>query len=247
MKLFPAIDLRDGKCVRLRQGDFSDETIYNENPIEQAKAFEAEGAEFIHIVDLDAAKTGQPINRKIISKIRDAVSAFLQVGGGVRAEADARALTEMGINRAVVGTTAILEPELLPQMASHIGIAAGLDVKDKKLAIDGWTKYSEQDLSSTAVALLNTGIEAFIVTNISSDGMLSGVDTSLISQLLELLPDSSENQFELIASGGVSSLADLEILAELENNGKQVAGVIVGKAIYEGKIDISSAVELLKK
>lgn len=250
MYLFPAIDIRDGKCVRLLQGDFAKETIYNENPIEQAKAFVAEGAEFIHIVDLDAAKTGVSYNRKIIAEISSAVPAFLQVGGGVRSESDAKEFADIGVGRVVVGTTAVQNPELLPQMADHIGVAVGLDIRDGKLAVKGWTEVTELDLMETARNLLDSGIEAFVVTDISRDGMLTGVETKLMSELLELLSNLNTNlntnlEVDLIASGGVSTLDDLKVLASLEKNGKKIAGAIVGKAIYEDAFSVESALEIL--
>ncbi len=247
MKLFPAIDIRGGKCVRLTQGDFSREKDYGADPVAQALQFESEGAEFIHIVDLDAARTGEPVNRHIIGEICKSVAAFVQAGGGVRRLKDAEQLKSLGVGRVVVGTSAVKHPELLPEMAACIEIAAGLDFRSGALAVEGWTQDTNRDLFQTAEKLLDCGISALVATDIDRDGMLEGPNQGALLKLLQLL-DENAAQVELIASGGVSSSEDIKALGSMEAaaGGRKLSGLIIGKAIYEGTLSFKKAQEAVE-
>ncbi len=247
MKLFPAIDIRGGKCVRLRQGDFSREKDYGSDPVAQARHFENEGAEFIHIVDLDAARTGKPVNRHIIGQICKSVSMFVQAGGGVRQLKDAEQLKSLGVGRVVVGTAAVKNPELLPEMTDCIETAAGLDFRSGSLAVEGWTQDTSQNLFQTAGKLLESGISALVSTDISRDGMLKGPNREALLKLLQLL-DEKSSSVELIASGGVSSTEDIKDLYSMQTagGGRKLSGLIIGKAIYEGTLTLKKAQETLE-
>ena len=231
MDLYPAIDLRDGRCVRLYQGDYGRETVYGDDPVAQALAFEAAGAPWIHVVDLDAARTGTPVNRSVVASIAAAVSVPVQTGGGVRDRAAAEALFDAGVARVVIGTAALADPGLVRSLAADHAVAVGLDARGRDLAVEGWTQASGRDLVDAARAFADAGVAALVVTEIGRDGTLEGPD---LGGLREVMAATS---VPVIASGGVGSLDDLRAL-----QGLGPAGVIVGRAIYEGAFTVEEAV-----
>jgi phosphoribosylformimino-5-aminoimidazole carboxamide ribotide isomerase len=242
MDLYPAIDLRDGKCVRLVQGDYSQETVYGGDPVAVAQEFEEDGAPWIHVVDLDAARTGRPENREVVAAIAGAVGVPVQSGGGIRDEFSASALLDSGVARIVIGTAALEEPRLVRRLASrHPGrIAVGLDARDGEAAVRGWTEGSGVTVSEAISWFEDAGVAAFVVTDIARDGMLTGPDVEGLARVL------STTRADVIASGGVGSLDDLHMLAALESGARALAGVIVGKAIYEGVFSVSEALAALE-
>lgn len=235
MDLYPAIDLLDGRAVRLYQGDYARETVYNEDPVAQAKAFAAAGAQWIHVVDLDAARTGAPRNRDVIAAICDAVDVPIQTGGGVRSEAAADALFELGVTRVVLGTAALEDPALVRLLASRHPVAVGLDARGREVAVRGWEEGSGQDLLDVARGFADAGVEALIVTEIARDGTLEGPDLDGLGEVLEA------SELPVIASGGVGTLADVVALDALRWAGRRLSGAIVGRALYEGAFTLSDA------
>jgi phosphoribosylformimino-5-aminoimidazole carboxamide ribotide isomerase len=237
MDLYPAIDLLDGRAVRLYQGDYARETVYNDDPIAQAKEFAAAGARWIHVVDLDAARTGAPRNRDVIAAICDAVDVPIQTGGGVRSEAAADALFDLGVTRVVLGTAALEDPELVRLLASRHPVAVGLDARGREVAVRGWEEGSGQDLLDVARGFADAGVEALIVTEIGRDGTLEGPDLHGLGEVLEA------TELPVIASGGVGSLADIVALNALRSAGRRLSGAIVGRALYEGAFTLSDALK----
>ena len=235
MRLFPAIDLRDGRAVRLYQGDYGRETVYNDDPVAQALVFEAEGAEWIHVVDLDAARTGDPKNREVIAAISSAVSVPVQTGGGVRSEHDADELFAAGVARVVLGTAALEQPELVRTLARRVPVAVGLDARGREVAVRGWEQGSGRDLLDVAREFADAGVEALVVTEIGRDGTLGGPDLDGLGEVLEA------TELPVIASGGVGSLDDLRALAALRTSGRRLMGAIVGRALYEGSFSVRDA------
>jgi phosphoribosylformimino-5-aminoimidazole carboxamide ribotide isomerase len=229
--LYPAIDLLGGRVVRLRQGDYADETVYGDDPVAVARDFAEAGARWIHVVDLDAARSGDPVNRPVVAAIVSAVDgvARVQTGGGVRSLADARELADAGVARVVMGSAAVSNPSLVEAASDVVAVAVGLDHRDGDVAVHGWTEGSGLALDD-AYALFPTA-EVFVITDIGRDGMLVGPD-------LDGLARSAERAgAPVIASGGVSSLDDVIALTRIENLG----GVITGKALYEGRFTIGEA------
>jgi len=237
MDLYPAIDLLDGRAVRLYQGDYARETVYNDDPVAQAKEFAAAGARWIHVVDLDAARTGAPRNRDVIAAICDAVDVPIQTGGGVRSEAAADALFDLGVTRIVLGTAALEDPELVRLLASRHPVAVGLDARGREVAVRGWEEGSGQDLLDVARGFADAGVEALIVTEIGRDGTLEGPDLDGLGEVLEA------TELPVIASGGVGSLADIVALNALRSAGRRLSGAIVGRALYEGAFTLSDALK----
>jgi len=238
MDLFPAIDLRDGRCVRLYQGDYARETVYPDDPVAQAQAFAADGARWIHVVDLDAARTGEPRNRDVVAAIAAAVDVPVQAGGGVRDDGAADDLLSLGVARVVVGTAALERPDWVRDLASrHPGrIAVGLDARGHDVAVRGWVDGSGRDVVEVARRFDGAGVAALVVTEIGRDGTLAG---PAFDQLADVLGATS---LDVVASGGVGTLADLRSLSALEVDGRRLAGVIVGRALYEGAFRIGDAV-----
>jgi phosphoribosylformimino-5-aminoimidazole carboxamide ribotide isomerase len=235
MELFPAIDLRGGKAVRLLQGDYGRETVYGDDPVALAEAFVAAGARWIHVVDLDAARTGDPVNRPVVAAVAAAVRgrAKVQTGGGVRTVADAEALAPAGVARVVMGSAAVKDRTLVHDVFRVVPVAVGLDHRDGDVAVHGWTQGS----GLRVMDLLDCypDAEAFIITNIARDGMLTGPDVEGLSTAAAASP------VPVIASGGVSCLDDLRVLNRIDG----LAGVITGKAIYEHRFTVSEAIETL--
>ena len=238
MDLFPAIDLRDGRCVRLYQGDYAQETVYAGDPVAQAQAFAAEGARWVHVVDLDAARTGDPHNREVVAAIAAAVDVPVQAGGGVRDDGAADDLLSLGVARVVVGTAALERPDWVRDLASrHPGrIAVGLDARGHDVAVRGWVEESGRDVVEVARRFDGAGVAALVVTEIGRDGTLAG---PALDQLADVLGATS---LDVVASGGVGTLADLRGLSALEVDGRRLAGVIVGRALYEGAFRVNDAV-----
>jgi phosphoribosylformimino-5-aminoimidazole carboxamide ribotide isomerase len=237
--LFPAIDVRAGRAVRLRQGDFAAETIYDDRPVSVARAFALAGAEWIHVVDLDAARTGEPANLAVVEAIASAVHCRVQAGGGVRSAAAARALLLAGATRVVIGTAAVENPALVEELSGSKpgSVAVGLDARGRQVAVRGWTEGSGHDLLELAKRFGATGVAALIVTEIGRDGTMEGPS---LDQLRDVL---SETDVPVIASGGVGSLGDLTALAELEAAGRRLGGTIVGRALYEGRFTLGEALQ----
>jgi len=238
MELYPAIDVRGGRTVRLQQGDYARETVYDERPVSVARRYEAAGAQWIHVVDLDAARSGSAVNLAVIEAICSAVECKVQTGGGVRTLADAGDRLECGAARVVVGTAAVERPELVDELsATHPGrVAVGLDAHGRNVAIRGWEESSGVDLLELVARFDDSGISALVVTEIGRDGMFSGPDIDGLTAVL------AATTTPLIASGGVSGLGDLAALRAIEVDGRRLAGAIVGRALYEGRLDIEEAI-----
>ncbi len=237
--ILPAIDLRDGKCVRLQQGDYNQETIYSDSPATQAKEWEDNGAEYIHLVDLDGAKNGTPTNLDAVKAITSAVSVPCELGGGIRTIEDAESIFEAGVDRIILGTIACKNPDLVDTMIEKFGaekIVIGIDAKDGKAAIAGWLDNTGLDAFKLAEDFAKKGVKRFIYTDISTDGMLTGPNLEAQAELCDRVPECA-----VIASGGVSAASDIAKLADL--NRKNLEGVIVGKALYDGKTTLK---ELLR-
>lgn len=235
MDLFPAIDLRGGRAVRLLQGDYAQETVYGDDPVALAESFAAAGARWIHVVDLDAARTGDPVNRPVVAAISAAVKgrAKVQTGGGVRTVADAEALAAAGVARVVMGSAAVKDRTLVAQVFRVVPVAVGLDHRDGDVAVHGWTQGSGLNVMDLLDCYPDA--EAFIITNIARDGMLTGPDVEGLAAAAAAAP------IPVIASGGVSSLDDLRALNRVHG----LAGVITGKAIYENRFTVTEALETL--
>lgn len=237
MRLYPAIDLRGGRCVRLSQGDFARETVYGDDPVAQAVAFAEAGSEWIHVVDLDAARTGEPVNRPVVAAIVEATEACVQTGGGVRDDTAAEALVDAGVARVVLGTAALERPEWARALAArHPGkVALGLDVRGDEVAVRGWTAGSGRSLIDVAGAFVDAGFAALIVTQIERDGVGTSPDVELYERLL------GHVDMDVIASGGVGTLDHLRTLSSLDVAGRRLEGVIVGRALYDGSFTIDEA------
>lgn len=229
MRIIPAIDIIDGKCVRLTQGDYAQKKVYNENPLEVAKAFERAGLKYLHLVDLDGAKAGRVINWKVIEAITGGTTLSVDFGGGIKKEEEIRKLFDAGVRQVNLGSIAVKDPALVQSWIETYGtekIILSADVKNEMVAISGWTEDSTISIGNFIADYLKKGIRYITCTDISTDGMLQGPNVALYKELLDKFP-----QVKLIASGGVSSVQDLEALKKIA-----VDGVIVGKAIYEGRI-----------
>lgn len=231
MKIIPAIDIIDGKCVRLSQGDYNQKKVYNESPLEVAKMFEAAGIEYLHLVDLDGAKAGRVINFQVIEQICTNTSLKVDFGGGVKTNEDLKIVLDLGVQQITAGSIAVKEPERVKDWISEFGadkIILGADVKDGMIAINGWLESTRLEIVDYIESFMEQGIKSVISTDIATDGMLSGPSIALYEKLVQTFPEVN-----LIASGGVSACKDLD---ELENIG--VSGAIIGKAIYENKITL---------
>ncbi|OGC33473.1 1-(5-phosphoribosyl)-5-[(5-phosphoribosylamino)methylideneamino]imidazole-4-carboxamide isomerase [candidate division WOR-1 bacterium RIFOXYB2_FULL_48_7] len=228
-EVIPAIDILGGKCVRLKQGKYDAETVYFDNPVEAAKKWEAAGAKRIHVVDLDGARTGTPGNIEIIKNIIKEVKIPIQVGGGIRMFSLIQELISFGVDRVVLGTTAIKNPNLLEKVSETFGdqIAVAIDAKGKMAAAEGWMYVSKKDVVTLAKEAIDLGVNRFIYTDINRDGMLSGPNYEAVTAFAQ------EVKVPVIASGGVAKKEDIE---KLKETGAE--GVIVGKALYDGKVKL---------
>lgn len=236
MLLIPAIDLKDGHCVRLRQGDMNDETVFSDDPLATAARWVEAGGRRIHIVDLNGAVQGFPVNAEIIGEIVKAHPDIpVQVGGGIRDLATIQAYLDVGVQYVIIGTQAVREPTFVDEACQKFPghIIVGLDARDGKVATDGWAKTSEHEASDMAKRFEQAGVEAIIFTDIGRDGMMRGVNTEATREL------ALHVKVPVIASGGVCSMDDVRALCAVEQDG--VTGAIVGRAIYEGTLDLAEA------
>jgi len=236
MLLIPAIDLKDGKCVRLRQGRMEDDTVFSDNPVEVAGRWVKAGARRIHLVDLDGAFAGKPRNAEIIHQIVDAYPDVpVQIGGGIRDEDTIQAYLEAGVKYVIIGTKAVSEPHFVRDVAVEFPghIIVGLDAKDGKVAIDGWSKLSHHDVIDLAQKFEQHGVEAIIYTDIARDGMMQGVNVDATVKLARAI------SIPVIASGGITNMDDVIALSKVADEG--IMGAITGRAIYEGTIDLAAA------
>ena len=235
MNIFPAIDLFDGKAVRLLKGDYEKMTVYSENPIEIARDFEQKGAKYIHMVDLEGAKDGSTPNLNIVKQIANETSLFVEIGGGIRNIETVKTYLENGVDRVILGTAAVNDEEFLKQAVKEYGdsIAVGIDIKDGFVAIKGWTEKSEYSGFDFCQKMQNLGVKYIICTDISKDGAMQGTNRQLYKEL------SEKFSVNITASGGVSSLEDIKALKELN-----LYGAIIGKAYYIGAIDLKEALEV---
>lgn len=240
MDLFPAVDLLGGKVVQLVQGDFESGVVHSDDPVETALRFQAQGAPWIHCVDLDAARTGEATNTEHIARVVAAVDIPVQVGGGVRSVEAARAMRDIGISRVVIGTAAFLDPGIVEAISREQRAAIGLDIRGREVSIRGWTAGSGANWDEVLPRLASAGAEAVIVTQIEREGLMGGPDIAGLTEML------AATELGVIASGGVSSLDDLRALAAVEVDGRGLAGAVVGTAIYEGAVPVDQAVEVLR-
>ena len=240
MNFYPAIDIKDGRFIRLKQGRLDEVTVYGDNPVEIAKKFSNAGAKWIHVVDIDGAFRGKGINQKVILDIKKNSKTKIQVGGGIRSKESASFYLNNGIDRVVLGTIALENPNIIRQLCENYPgrIAVGIDAKKGMVATEGWSKTSNIEVEKLSKLYENIGVSCVIFTDIEKDGLMEGVS---INQLKNLLKNTKLN---VIASGGVSSLDDLKKLKSLKK--KSLIGVIAGKAIYENKFSVSQAIEILE-
>lgn len=240
MLLIPAIDLKDGKCVRLRQGNMDDNTIFSDDPVAVAKRWVDAGAKRLHLVDLNGAFAGKPVNGDVIQRIVESFPDVpVQVGGGIRDDETIEAYIQMGVKYVILGTKAVNTPHFVADVCAEFPghIIVGLDARDGKVAIDGWSKLSNHDVFDIAQRFEKDGVEAIIFTDISRDGMMSGVNVSVTAELARSLT------IPVIASGGITNLDDIRALREVEGDG--VMGAVIGRALYEGTLDLVEAQRLL--
>ncbi len=241
LEILPAIDLRGGKCVRLRQGDYAQETVFGDDPAEMARKWEADGATRLHLVDLDGAKAGQPVNGAAIRSVLAAVRIPCELGGGIRDDASLDlVLKEWGVDRAIIGTQALKQPDWFRAAANRFPqrVALGLDARDGNVATAGWLDVSQTSALDLARQFMDLPMAAVIYTNIANDGMMQGIDDGTLADL-ESLADLG---LPVIASGGVTSADDVRRLAAIYRRQPKLVGAIVGRALYEGTLTVSQAI-----
>jgi phosphoribosylformimino-5-aminoimidazole carboxamide ribotide isomerase len=240
MILFPAIDLKNGEAVRLQQGDMARVTTFNPDPAAQAKAFAQRGFEYLHIVDLDGAFAGKPMNAAAVERILAAVDIPVQLGGGIRDRATIEAWLVKGVSRVIIGTAAVRDPALVSETArSYPGrVAVGLDARDGKVAVEGWAKTSELSALDVARRFEDAGVAAIIYTDVARDGMLQGLNLDATIGLADAV------SIPVIASGGLASIEDVRAL--LAPHARKLAGAIAGRALYDGRLDAAAALKLIR-
>jgi len=239
MILIPAIDLKEGKCVRLRQGRMDDETIFSDNPVEVATRWVNEGAKRLHLVDLDGAFAGKPVNAGVVHDIAEAhPDLIIQVGGGIRDEDTIQTYLNAGVQYVIIGTKAVNTPHFVGDVCAEFPghIIVGLDAKDGKVAIDGWSKLSNHDVIDLAQQFENNGVESIIYTDIGRDGMMKGVNVEATAKLARSI------RIPVIASGGITNMDDIHALGKVAEDG--IMGAITGRAIYEGTLDFAEGEKL---
>lgn len=239
MQIYPAIDIKDGKCVRLKQGQFDQVTIYDEDPLKVAIQWVKAGASYLHLVDLDGALTGESSNHKIIRKIAQTIPIPVQVGGGIRSIKDIDQALSSGIQRVILGTVAIQNPTFVEEAIVQFGsthIVVGIDAKNGKVAIEGWEKISKFPTIETCLYMKKLGVDTIIYTDISKDGMMLGPNIEATQELL------FKTNMNIIASGGVTKIRDLEKLQQIG-----VAGAIIGKSLYQNKLNLSEVIQEFQK
>lgn len=243
MQILPAIDLRGGRCVRLRQGDYAQETVFGDQPALMAKRWADEGAPWLHLVDLDGAKAGRPVNVDAVRSIIEAVNVPCELGGGLRDDEAVRfMLDDVGVDRAIIGTQALKQPEWFCSLAKRYPgrIALGLDAKGGSVATAGWLDVSQKSAFELAAQFADLPLAAVIYTNIANDGMMQGIDPDTLADLKKLC----DTGLPVIASGGVTTLDDVRRLLDIHRRQPKLIGAIVGRAIYEGTIHVADAVAL---
>jgi phosphoribosylformimino-5-aminoimidazole carboxamide ribotide isomerase len=238
--LFPAIDLKDGVAVRLQQGDMARATVFHHDPAMQAQAFETQGFQYLHMVDLDGAFAGKPVNAAAVERILETVSIPVQLGGGIRDMATIEGWLGKGVDRVIIGTAAVRDPELVRSAAKRFAgrVAVGLDARDGKVAVEGWAETSQLSVLDIARRFEDAGVAAIIYTDIARDGLLKGLNLDATIALAEAV------SIPVIASGGLASLDDVR--AMLEPRASKLAGAIAGRALYDGRLDPATALALIK-
>jgi len=238
MIILPAIDIKDGQCVRLYHGDYAQVSTYDADPVKVAQRWQSAGASWLHVVDLDGAAVGRPINIEVIRKMRDKTSLHIELGGGMRSLKHIGQMLDAGIDRVILGTVAITDRALLEEALARWGerIAVGLDARNGQVAISGWRETSQVQATSLATELGEIGVQRFIYTDITRDGALKGPNLDALREIQQVISCS------LIASGGVSSIDDLRSIAALG-----IEGAIVGKALYTGDVDLAAAIQELER
>ena len=239
MLLIPAIDLKDGKCVRLRQGRMEDETVFSDDPVEVAGRWVEAGARRLHLVDLNGAFEGKPVNHGVIHAIAEKYpNVPIQIGGGIRDEETVQSYLEAGVKYVIIGTKAVSAPHFVSNLCLEFPghVIVGLDAKDGKVAIDGWSKLSKHDVIDMAKHFEEDGVEGIIYTDIGRDGMMGGVNIEATVKLAQAV------NIPIIASGGITNLNDIRALCEVEDEG--ISGAITGRAIYEGSLDFAEGQKL---
>jgi phosphoribosylformimino-5-aminoimidazole carboxamide ribotide isomerase len=238
--LFPAIDLKDGVCVRLQQGDPTRATVFSRDPAAQAHAFEREGFRHLHVVDLDGAFAGKPVNGAAVDRILETVGLCVQLGGGIRDMATVEGWLEKGVDRVIIGTAAVRDPALVKQAAKKFPkrVAVGLDARDGKVAVEGWAETSELTALDLAKRFEDAGVAAIVYTDVSRDGMLKGLNLDATIALADTVA------IPVVASGGLASMDDVKAL--LEPRAKKLEGAIVGRALYDGRLDAAAALKLIR-
>jgi phosphoribosylformimino-5-aminoimidazole carboxamide ribotide isomerase len=240
MILFPAIDLKEGVAVRLEQGDMARATVFHRDPAQQAFAFESQGFNHLHVVDLDGAFAGKSINRAAVDRILSTVGMCVQLGGGIRDMQAVAFWLEKGINRVIIGTAAVRDPALVKEAAKKFPgrVAVGLDTRDGKVAVQGWAETSELSALEIARRFEDAGVAAIIYTDVARDGMLKGLNLDATITLAEAI------SIPVVASGGLASIDDIKAL--LEPRAKKLAGAIAGRALYDGRLDAAEALQLIR-
>ena len=240
MILFPAIDLKNGEAVRLQQGDMARATVFHTDPAEQARLFAAQGFEYLHIVDLDGAFAGKPMNAAAVERILGRVQIPVQLGGGIRDQATIEGWLGKGVTRVIIGTAAVRDPDLVLAAAKAFPgrVAVGLDARDGKVAVEGWAERSELSAFDIARRFEDAGVAAIVYTDIARDGMLKGLNIDATVALAEAI------SIPVIASGGLASLDDVRAL--LQPRAEKLAGAIAGRALYDGRLDAAAALTLIR-
>jgi len=239
--LFPAIDLKDGVCVRLERGDMARATVFNRDPAAQAQHFAAQGFEYLHLVDLDGAFAGKPMNGTAVERVIAAIDIPIQLGGGIRDHATIEGWLAKGVTRVIIGTAAVRDPALVRSAARKFPgqIAVGLDARDGKVAVEGWAATSELSALEIARRFEDAGVAAIVYTDIARDGLLKGLNLDATIALADAV------SIPVIASGGLASLADIEAL--LAPRARKLAGAIAGRALYDGRLDAAAALALIRR
>jgi phosphoribosylformimino-5-aminoimidazole carboxamide ribotide isomerase len=240
MILFPAIDLKEGLAVRLQQGDMARATVFHRDPAQQAQAFQAQGFKHLHVVDLDGAFAGKPMNVAAVERILEAVGQCVQLGGGIRDMNTIEGWLEKGVNRVIIGTAAVRNPDLVKEAARKFPkkVAVGLDARDGKVAVEGWAESSELSALDIARRFEDAGVAAIIYTDVARDGMLQGINWDATIALADAI------SIPVIASGGLASIDDVK--AMLEPRAKKLEGAIAGRALYDGRLDAAEAQSLIR-
>ncbi|MEK9970117.1 MAG: 1-(5-phosphoribosyl)-5-[(5-phosphoribosylamino)methylideneamino]imidazole-4-carboxamide isomerase [Ferrovibrio sp.] len=239
LNLYPAIDLKNGECVRLKQGDMARVTVFNSNPAAQAAAWEAAGFKYLHLVDLDGAFAGKPANAAAVKAIRQAISLPIQLGGGIRDEATIESWLEAGISRVILGTVAVRNPDLVKSAAKRWPgrVVVGIDARSGRVAVEGWAEASDLDAIDLARKFVDAGVAAIVYTDIDRDGLLKGVNVAATAAMARAVP------IPVIASGGLAGIEDIVALKHEAANGAAIDGAILGRALYDGRIDPAAALQ----